>query len=103
MVVRFHHPQPKTQQLLCCCVFYIIVRGVAQLVARLVRVQKAVGSSPVTPTISSVHNGFELWTLDFFVISSFFVMYGAGFMPALLFYADLVIYSTDTPFRVSAL
>ena len=35
---------------MCCCVFYIIVRGVAQLVARLVRVQKAVGSSPVTPT-----------------------------------------------------
>ena len=22
-------------------------------------------SSPVTRTISSVHNGFELWTLDF--------------------------------------
>ena len=56
-----------------------------------------------TPTISSVHNGFELWTLDFFVISSFFVMYGAGFKPALLIYADLVIYSTATPFRVSAL
>ena len=37
------------------------------------------GSSPVARTISSVHNGFELWTLDFFVISSFFVMYGAGF------------------------
>ena len=33
------------------------------------------GSSPVARTISSVHNGFELWTLDFFVISSFFVMY----------------------------
>ena len=63
----------------------------------------AAGSNPVTPTISSVHNGFELWTLDFFVISSFFVMYGAGFKPALLFYADLVIYSTATPFRVSAL
>ena len=64
---------------------------------------QAAGSNPVTPTISSVHNGFELWTLDFFVISSFFVMYGAGFNPALLFYADLVIYSTATPFRVSAL
>lgn len=35
--------------------------------------------SPVTSTISSVHKGFVLWTLDFFVISSFFVMYGAGF------------------------
>jgi hypothetical protein len=30
-------------------------------------------------------------------------MYGAGFKPALLIYADLVIYSTATPFRVSAL
>ena len=73
------------------------------LVSRLVRVQEASGSNPDTPTISSVHNGFELWTLDFFVISSFFVMYGAGFKPALSFYADLVIYSTATPFRVSAL
>ena len=65
--------------------------------------QEAVSSSLATRTISSVHNGFELWTLDFFAISSFFVMYGAGFKPALLFYADLVIYSTATPFRVSAL
>ena len=73
------------------------------MVARLLWEQDAAGSSPVTWTISSVHNGFELWTLDFFVISSFFVMYGAGFKPALLFYADLVIYSTATPFRVSAL
>ena len=63
----------------------------------------ASGSNPDAPNISSVHNGFELWTLDFFVISSFFVMYGAGFKPALLFYADLVIYSTATPFRVFAL
>lgn len=39
----------------------------------------------------------------FFVFVSFFVMYGAGFVPALLFYADLVIYSTATPLRVSAL
>ena len=66
-------------------------------------VARLAGSSPVTRTISSVHNGFELWTLDFFVISSFFAMYGAGFKPALLFYADLLIYSTATPFRVSAL
>ena len=41
----------------------------------MVRDQEASGSNPDTPTISSVHNGFELWTLDFFVISSFFVMY----------------------------
>ena len=37
------------------------------------------------------------------VFVDFFVMYGAGFMPALLFYADLVINSTATPFRASAL
>ena len=80
-----------------------LFRGVAQMVARMVRDHEAASSSLATPTISSVHNGFELWTLDFFVISSFFVMYGAGFKPALLFYADLVIYSTATPFRVSAL
>ena len=39
--------------------------GVAQLVARLTGGQEAAGSSPVTRTKSSVHNGFELWTLDF--------------------------------------
>ena len=33
-----------------------IFRGVAQLVARLLWEQNAAGSSPVTPTISSVHN-----------------------------------------------
>ena len=87
-------------------IFKIIYAGVAELADALdlgSSVFRCAGSSPVTRTISSVHNGFELWTLDFFVISSFFVMYGAGFKPALLFYADLVIYSTATPFRVSAL
>ena len=49
------------------------------MVARLLWEQDAAGSSPVTPTISSVHNGFKLWALDFFAISSFFVMYRAGF------------------------
>ena len=73
------------------------------MVEYFVRDEGAAGSNPVTSTISSVHNGFELWTLDFFAISSFFVMYGAGLKPVLLFYADLVIYSTATPFRVSAL
>ena len=38
----------------------VFFRGVAQLVARLLWEQDAAGSSPVTPTISSVHNGFEL-------------------------------------------
>ena len=28
----------------------------------------AAGSNPVTPTISSVHNTSELWTLDFFLL-----------------------------------
>ena len=40
-------------------------RGVAQLVARHIWDVDAVGSNPATPTISSVHNGFELWALDF--------------------------------------
>ena len=46
-----------------------IFRGVAQLVARLVRDQEVVGSNPVTPTISSVLNQPESWmrTLDFFL------------------------------------
>ena len=41
----------------------------AQLVARLTGGQEAVGSSPVTRTISSVLNQPESWvgTLDFFV------------------------------------
>ena len=43
--------------------------GVAQLVARLLWEQDAAGSNPVTRTISSVHNGFELWTLDFSIFS----------------------------------
>ena len=44
-------------------------RGVAQLVARDIWDVDAAGSNPVTPTISSVHNGFELWTLGFFAFS----------------------------------
>ena len=39
------------------------------MVARLVRDQEVVGSSPVTSTISSVHNRPEglVWTLDCFL------------------------------------
>ena len=42
--------------------------GVAQLVARYLGVVEAAGSSPVTQTISSVHNGFQFWALDFFML-----------------------------------
>ena len=42
------------------CQMIISNRGVAQLVARLLWEQDAAGSSPVTSTISSVHNDFEL-------------------------------------------
>lgn len=35
------------------------LRGIAQLVARLVRDQEASGSSPDTPTMQSVLIGFE--------------------------------------------
>ena len=45
----------------------LIYLGVAQLVARYLGVVEAAGSSPVTQTISSVHNGFQLWTLDIFL------------------------------------
>ena len=45
---------------------YNMYRGVAQLVARDVWDVDAAGSNPVTPTISSVHNRFQLWTLDIF-------------------------------------
>ena len=42
----------------------------------------AAGSNPVTPTISSVHNGFQLWALDFFMLKllfSFLCMYRSRF------------------------
>ena len=40
----------------------------AQLVARYLGVVEAAGSSPVTQTISSVHNRFKLWILDIFLL-----------------------------------
>ena len=47
------------------CKINIKYRGVAQLVERVVWDHQAAGSNPVTRTISSVHNRFELWTLAF--------------------------------------
>ena len=41
-----------------------LYRGVAQLVARLVRVQEAVGSTPATPTMQSVLMGSEYPVMD---------------------------------------
>ena len=47
-------------------------------------VQEAASSNLVTRTISSVHNRFELWTLEFFFRHiRFHLMYGAGMTPAL--------------------
>ena len=48
------------------------------------------GSSPVARTISSVHNGLKLWTLDFYAL-----MY-EQVVCLLIFYALLVTYSTAT-------
>ena len=85
------------------CYTYMANGSIAQLVEHLLDVQGVTGSSPVTPTISSVHNGFELWTLDFLQFRVSSLCMEQVLKPALLFYADLVIYSTATPFRVSAL
>ncbi len=46
--------------------------GVAQLVARYLGVVEAASSSLVTQTISSVHNRFQLWTLDIFMSAFIF-------------------------------
>ena len=45
-----------------------IIRGVAQVVAHLTGGQGAAGSSPVTPTISSVHNVYEVVNTRFFLV-----------------------------------
>ena len=54
--VRSSHPQPVYRSSNMLRVFY---RGVAQMVARLVRDQEAVGSNPVTPTMRSIIKGSE--------------------------------------------
>ena len=65
---------PLDKYLLVCYNNTVHSRGVAQLVARDVWDVDAAGSNPVTPTISSVHNDFQLWTLIHF--ASYF-LYGA--------------------------
>lgn len=72
--------------------------GVAQLVARYLGVVEAAGSSPVTQTISSVHNGFQLWTLDFFMLSSYFrslIMYRSRFFCSFLFCHGKTVMPSD--------
>ena len=48
-------------------VFFEVWRS---LVARFVRDEEVAGSNPVTSTSMSVHNGFTLWTLILYSISS---------------------------------
>ncbi len=87
---------------------FTIFRGVAQLVARLPWEQDAAGSSPVTPTISSVHNQPEGFGMDtrflFAFILLIFLCSEQIFKPALFVYAGMGfdIYFTATPFRVSS-
>ena len=76
-----------------CAIMHRLYRagylGVAQLVARYLGVVEAAGSNPVTQTISSVHNGFELWTLDFFMTKSLFSflgMYRSRFVCSFLYF-----------------
>ena len=63
------------------------------------------GSSPVTGTSMSVHNGFRLWTLIFYSIPSDLYVVSRFCACSLFSYADFAvgIYSTSTPFRVLAL
>ena len=81
----------------------------AQLVARDIWDVDAAGSNPVTPTISSVHNGFQLWALDFFILKLLFSFldYVSEQVFLLLFVLPwqggyAVRYCTATPFRVLA-
>ena len=65
--VRSSHPQPVYRSSNMLRVFY---RGVAQMVARLVRDQEAVGSNPVTPTKkSTMIRRKSRFIVDFFVLS----------------------------------
>ena len=50
-----------TKSVFSCII--LLLRGVAQLVARLLWEQNAAGSSPVTPTNVSVHKGTHIFYL----------------------------------------
>ena len=88
-----------TKPLLCDTIFRLN-RGVAQVVERLVRDQEAAGSSPVTPTISSIHKGFDFMNTRFFIFiffSSFIrlIRYVPSKVCALLFFVMLTAVSGD--------
>ena len=51
----------------------------------LFRDQEAVGSNPATPTISSIHKGFDLWILDFPFIQRNMVLSADSYEPAFFF------------------
>ena len=57
------------------------------LVGRVLWEHQAVGSNPATPTMLSVHNASELWTLSFSIYSTYliFVCRGAGSVSLLVF------------------
>ena len=82
-------------------------RGVAQLVARDVWDVDAAGSNPVTPTISSVHNTSELWTLDFFLpVFTFSLIFNFLSRFSALFFLPYIAvgrYSIATPCLESSL
>ena len=67
----------------------------------------AAGSNPVTPTISSVHNTSELWTLDFFLpVFTFSLIFNfLSSFSALFFLPYIAIgrYSISTPCLESSL
>ena len=75
----------------------------AQLVACDIWDVEAAGSNPVTPTISSVHKGFDFMNTRFLFFILIF-MYRADFVSALFCYADFGFarYSIETPCRISA-
>lgn len=59
------------------------------------------GSNPVKRAISGVHNGFQLWTLEFFI--RVYVLAEDVPLPFFCYAVALSVkYSTATPLRVPA-